>query len=128
MMAKEVGRSTRAGCLLRRGVLALLIACGVGLAQAPASRADSAPASRADRPAPAPPPVPTPAPAAAPVPAPHPAPPPRVLRSPEQAFGHACGADTKLLAWQQIVDYFRETASISDRVRVDEIGKSTLGK
>ena len=43
--------------------------------------------------------------------------PPRpTMRSPEQAFGFACGADQKFIGWQPIVDYFHDaTKRVPDR-------------
>ncbi len=49
-------------------------------------------------------------------------------RSPEDYFGHVMGADRRLIDWKQIVDYFRYLDGRSDRVTVQELGKSTLGK
>ena len=55
---------------------------------------------------------------AAPVPVPTPA----------SHFGHPIGADQTVLDWQQVVDYFRKLEKSSDRVKVDELGKSTMGR
>ena len=49
-------------------------------------------------------------------------------RSPEDYFGHVMGADRKLIDWKQIVDYFSYLDGQSDRVTVQELGKTTLGK
>ncbi len=47
------------------------------------------------------------------------------LRSPEQAFGHAVGAEKKLVRWDKQLEYFKEIAKGSDRVLYQEIGKTT---
>jgi hypothetical protein len=109
----------------RRAVAIAFLATAIAFGQSPASqpvpasasRPASAPATRAEsaptRPARA---------DSVPVPA------PRTLRSPEQAFGHPPGADHKLIGWKAIVDYFLEVDAVSDFVRVEDVGKSTLGK
>jgi hypothetical protein len=45
--------------------------------------------------------------------------------TPEQFFGFRIGADNKLARWDKIVDYMRQVANGSDRVRFRELGKST---
>ena len=50
------------------------------------------------------------------------------IKSPEQYFGHVMGADSKLIDWSQITEYMRYLGKRSDRVVVEELGKSTLGK
>lgn len=59
--------------------------------------------------------------AAAPLPA---APPP----SPSQFLGFEVGADRKLADYRQIVSYLRALAAASPRVRVESIGRTTLGE
>jgi hypothetical protein len=49
------------------------------------------------------------------------------IQSPEQRFGFKMGADTKLVKWPEIVEYFQALDAASDKVTVAEIGKSTLG-
>jgi hypothetical protein len=51
-----------------------------------------------------------------------------MLRSPEQAFGFRPGSDQKLIGWQDSLDYFRQLARGSERLRVIDIGKTTMGK
>ncbi|MDQ6705524.1 MAG: M14 family metallopeptidase, partial [Acidobacteriota bacterium] len=51
------------------------------------------------------------------------APPP----TPEQFAGFRMGADKKLLRWDKIVDYMKVVAAASPRVRVEEVGKTTMG-
>jgi hypothetical protein len=53
--------------------------------------------------------------AAAPVPA------------PEEVLGFRPGEDRRLASWQQIVEYFRRLDAASERVRFEELGKTTLG-
>ncbi|MCH7576040.1 MAG: hypothetical protein IIA59_13095 [Candidatus Marinimicrobia bacterium] len=50
------------------------------------------------------------------------------IKSPEQYFGHVMGADRKLIDWTQITEYLRYLGERSDRVVVEDLGKSTLGK
>jgi hypothetical protein len=47
---------------------------------------------------------------------------------PETHFGHQIGADRTALDWDKVVSYFRALDAASDRVRVDEIGKTTEGR
>jgi hypothetical protein len=48
-------------------------------------------------------------------------------KSPEQTFGFKMGADYKLVKWPQIVDYFHQLASSSNKVKVVEAGKTSEG-
>ena len=48
--------------------------------------------------------------------------------SPESWFGHAMGADRKLVQWQKVVSYFEALPKSSDRIRVDVLGKSVGGR
>jgi hypothetical protein len=49
--------------------------------------------------------------------------------SPESQLGFKVGDDRKLADWQQVVDYYKKVAAAApDRVRFEELGKSTLGK
>ncbi len=47
---------------------------------------------------------------------------------PRDVFGFEPGADYRLATHAQIVEYFRTLAAASDRVRVEEIGESVLGR
>ena len=47
--------------------------------------------------------------------------------TPASVLGYEPGEDRKLADWTQIVDYFRRLDSASDRVEVDEVGKTTDG-
>lgn len=48
--------------------------------------------------------------------------------SPSEFLGIPVGADRTLADWRQIVSYFRALDAASDRVRVETLGKSTLGE
>ena len=48
--------------------------------------------------------------------------------TPESYFGYTMGADRKLLDWSKVVSYFQLLKDNSDRIRVDELGKSTEGR
>ncbi len=47
--------------------------------------------------------------------------------APEDVLGFRPGDDRKLASWAQTVEYFRQLASVSRRVKFEEIGKSTMG-
>jgi hypothetical protein len=47
--------------------------------------------------------------------------------APEDVLGFRPGDDRKLASWAQTVEYFRRLAAASPRVRVEELGKTTLG-
>jgi hypothetical protein len=46
---------------------------------------------------------------------------------PESFFGHKPGADYKLIRWEKIHEYFTILGDASDRVIVQELGKTTMG-
>ena len=48
--------------------------------------------------------------------------------TPESFLGHPVGADRKLADYGQIVRYFEALARSSDRVMLDTLGRSTLGR
>lgn len=48
--------------------------------------------------------------------------------APRDVFGFVPGDDYKLFTWDQDVDYFRKLDAASDRIVVEEIGKTVLGK
>ncbi len=49
--------------------------------------------------------------------------------SPESFLGFKVGEDRKLADWEQVVGYFQKVAAAApDRVKFEELGKSTLGK
>ena len=48
--------------------------------------------------------------------------------TPQSHFGHPIGQDRSSLEWSKVVSYFNLLAKSSDRVRIVEYGKSTLGR
>jgi len=51
----------------------------------------------------------------------------QTIPSPEAVLGFQPGADFRVARWEQIVDYFYKVGSLSDRVRVETIGRTTEG-
>jgi len=49
------------------------------------------------------------------------------IMSPEKYFGFQMGADRKIARWDKIVDYFKLLEKESDRIRVVNMGPSTMG-
>ena len=47
--------------------------------------------------------------------------------TPESVFGHRVGADFKLIDYQESIRYFQQLAQKSDRIKLVEVGKSSLG-
>ncbi len=52
---------------------------------------------------------------------------PRPLQSAEQFLGFKVGADARLARWDRIVEYMKQAAAGSSRVRYRELGKTTNG-
>jgi hypothetical protein len=50
------------------------------------------------------------------------------IPSPTEVLGFTPGDDRKLASWNQVVEYFQALARSSNRVRFEELGKSTLGQ
>ena len=50
------------------------------------------------------------------------------IPSPEQFFGFSMGADRRLAHWDDMVEYYQMVAERSDRVVVEELGKTTMGE
>jgi len=50
------------------------------------------------------------------------------IPSPEEILGFQVGQDFKLASWSQITDYFNKLAQASPKVKVLDLGKSTLGR
>ena len=50
------------------------------------------------------------------------------LPTPEEHFGHSMGDDRALVAWSDVVEYFRVLDAASDSMRVEELGRSTEGR
>src|SRR5580765_5251097 len=48
--------------------------------------------------------------------------------TPESFFGHPIGADRTVLDWEKVVGYFQVLAKGSDRIRVEELGKTADGR
>ncbi len=48
--------------------------------------------------------------------------------TPESHFGHRMGADYKVLDWDKVVSYFAALEKSSDRVKVNEYGRSAEGR
>ena len=48
--------------------------------------------------------------------------------TPESYFGQRMGSDHLVLDWEKVVAYFQAIAASSDRIRVEELGKSTEGR
>ena len=49
------------------------------------------------------------------------------IPAPEDVLGFRPGDDRKLASWAKVVEYFQKLAAASDRVKFEEIGKSTMG-
>jgi len=49
------------------------------------------------------------------------------IPDPETFFGHKPGADFKLIRWEKIHEYFDILGNTSDRIIVQELGKTTMG-
>jgi hypothetical protein len=54
--------------------------------------------------------------------------PPAVPPTPESRFGHRIGVDRELLDWNKVVSYFQALAETSDKIRVEELGKTAEGR
>jgi len=48
--------------------------------------------------------------------------------TPKSYFGHEIGADKTVMDWDKVVGYFQTLAKSSDRIRVQEIGKTAEGR
>jgi len=48
--------------------------------------------------------------------------------TPKSYFGHEIGEDRTVLDWDKVVGYFQALRKSSDRIRVEELGKSTEGR
>ena len=49
------------------------------------------------------------------------------IPDPETFFGHKPGADFKLIRWEKIYEYFQLLGKNSDRVKIEKLGKTTMG-
>jgi hypothetical protein len=50
------------------------------------------------------------------------------ITSPQEAFGFKPGTDRKLADWSELTTYFKSLARQSDRIRYNEVGKTTEGR
>ncbi len=50
------------------------------------------------------------------------------LATPEERFGFRMGSDRKLVRWADMLAYFQEIATTSDRVRYEKLGEATEGQ
>jgi Zinc carboxypeptidase len=48
--------------------------------------------------------------------------------TPASHFGHPIGVDRELLDWDRVVSYFQALAKTSDKIRVEELGKTAEGR
>jgi Zinc carboxypeptidase len=48
--------------------------------------------------------------------------------TPESHFGHRIGVDRELLDWDKVVSYYQALAKTSDKIRVEELGKTAEGR
>src|SRR5439155_6126035 len=51
----------------------------------------------------------------------------KTIRSPADVLGFTPGYARKLASWANVAEYFQKLAAASDRVKFEEIGKSTMG-
>ena len=51
----------------------------------------------------------------------------KILPAPSDVLGFTPGDDRKLASWAKVVEYFQKLATASDRVKFEEIGKTTMG-
>jgi hypothetical protein len=52
----------------------------------------------------------------------------RTITSPESAFGFKLGTDRKLADWTQLTAYYKKLSTESNRIRYEELGKTTEGR
>lgn len=50
------------------------------------------------------------------------------IPAPESVLGFKIGEDRKLAKWELFVSYFRKLSETSDRIKLDVLGKTTLGR
>jgi hypothetical protein len=51
----------------------------------------------------------------------------KTIPAPADVLGFTPGDDRKLASWAKVVEYFQKLAANSDRIKFEEIGKTTLG-
>src|SRR5437667_4235284 len=49
------------------------------------------------------------------------------IPAPQDILGFTRGDDRKLASWAKVIEYFQKLDAASDRVKVEELGKSTMG-
>src|SRR5512140_95123 len=52
---------------------------------------------------------------------------PKTVTSPDKYFGFQMGADRKMARWDKMVDYYKQLATESNRIKVIDMGPSTMG-
>src|SRR5580765_3041153 len=52
---------------------------------------------------------------------------PKSIPAPADVLGFTPGDDRKLASWTKVVEYFQKLDAASDRVKFEEIGKTTMG-
>jgi hypothetical protein len=50
-----------------------------------------------------------------------------VIPDPEAFFGHKPGADRALIRWEKMSEYFQLLGKNSDRIKIENLGKTTMG-
>jgi len=50
-----------------------------------------------------------------------------VIPAPEDILGFKAGADYHLINYQQATDYLKQLASVSNRIKLEQMGQTTLG-
>src|SRR5258706_13815880 len=51
----------------------------------------------------------------------------KTIPAPADVLGFTPGDDRKLASWAKVVEYFQKLSAASDRVKFEEIGKTTMG-
>src|SRR5713226_4875998 len=51
----------------------------------------------------------------------------KTIPAPADVLGFTPGDDRKLASWAKVVEYFQKLAATSDRVKLEEIGQTTMG-
>src|SRR5256884_7009611 len=51
----------------------------------------------------------------------------KTIPAPADVLGFTPGDDRKLASWPKVVEYFQKLAATSDRVKFEEIGRTTMG-
>src|SRR5437870_5136551 len=51
----------------------------------------------------------------------------KAIPAPQEVLGFTPGDDRKLASWAKVIEYFQKLDAASDRVKFEELGKSTMG-